>query len=261
MTPSPKITVVADRAVQSGPLRLTLAGGSCVGNRYAANFDVLHVDDRLAFIAVVDGMGDGAGSAAAGRTTMDVVVPGVRRAAVEPGGLVGAATLRGVVAEAQRQVIAAGAELGMLTGCTLTALVGDAESAWIVQLGDSRAYRRRAGLLELLTVDHTMAWLGAVNGWYPPDSPAALAARYQLTRYLGHHGAPEPDLLAVTLRAGDTYCLVTDGVAEQVDHHRLDTWLTSAAPPGEIAAGVLADTLAAGGDDDATIAVLRVAAA
>ena len=70
----------------------------------------------------------------------------------------------------------------MLTGCTLTALVPDGAEAWIVQIGDSRAYRLRGDLLELLTVDHTAAWLGAVNGWYPFDSAEAhvLALRRAL---------------------------------------------------------------------------------
>jgi hypothetical protein len=131
-------------------------------------------------------------------------------------------------------------------------------AGWIVQIGDSRAYRLRDGLLELLTVDHTAAWLGAVYGWYPADSPAAAAARYQLTRYVGHPAMPEPDLLNVSLRPGDVYCLCTDGVAEQLDYQRLSGRLGAAGNLLETVRSVLADTLVAGGRDNATIAVLRV---
>ena len=64
------------------------------------------------------------------------------------------------------------------------AFVADTHAAaWIVQIGDSRAYRLRAGLLEMLTTDHTIAWLGLLQGWFTPDSPEARAARYRLTRF------------------------------------------------------------------------------
>jgi len=231
---------VADR-------RLTMAAGSVVGNRYPANFDVLHLDRARPLVVVADGMGGGTGSRVAGRTAVDVFV-GLARP--------GAGSLRAAVAEAQRQVRDAGRQLGELTGCTLTAFVADHEDAWLVQIGDSRAYRLRGGQLELLTVDHTAAWLGAVNGWYPFDSARAHAARYQLTRYVGHPDEPEPDLLNVSLRPGDVYLLCTDGLAEQVPYRRLAEVL---AGRGEEVEALLADSLRAGGHDNATAAVVRVA--
>jgi serine/threonine protein phosphatase PrpC len=162
------------------------------------------------------------------------------------------------VAEAQSAVRAAGARLAGLTGCTLTAFVaGDAGDAWIAQIGDSRAYRLRDGLLELLTVDHTAAWLGALYGWYPADSPEAAAARYRLTRYVGHPAEPEPDVLNVSLRPGDVYCLCTDGLAEQVPYERLRDRLGLPDPRAAVTQ-LLMETLAAGGHDNATVAVIRV---
>lgn len=257
-------TMSDERRLPHPTLRLTVAGGSCTGNRYPANFDVLHVGD---FVAVADGMGAGEGSAAAGRTAMATfaaAVP-VKPSPGTPGwpsaetpAWPSAETLRDAVAAVQREVRAAGRALGgELTGCTLSALVpGPGDLAWIVHLGDSRVYRRRGNLLELLTSDHTAAWLGAVNGWYPHDSPHAHAARYQLHRYAGHPDEPEADLIAVTLRPGDTYLVCTDGIAEQVDYHRIDEQLRR--PPGEAARGLIADSLAAGGHDNATAALLRV---
>jgi serine/threonine protein phosphatase PrpC len=239
---------------------LDVAGGSVVGNRYPANFDVLHLAADRPLVVVADGMGDGRGSAVAGRTAVDTFA-----AAAGPS----PRALRAAVAEVQTRVRAAGAELRELTGCTLTAFLaeddagddaeGDAGSgAWIVQLGDSRAYRLRGDLLELLTTDHTFAWLGAVYGWWPADSPQARAARYHLTRYAGHPDLPEPDVLNVTLRSGDVYLLCTDGLAEQVSYERLAEVLRDQPDPGQAATTLLRDSLAAGGDDNATAAVIRV---
>jgi serine/threonine protein phosphatase PrpC len=235
-----------------------VAGGTDRGLRYAANFDVLHLEPPL--FAVADGMGDGEGSAAAGRTAVDVIASEVRAAA----GAVGPARLRAAVATAQREVCAIGDRLGQLAGCTLTALVvgadGDPHAGWITHIGDSRAYRWRAGLLELLTSDHTAAWLGAVYGWYPADSPEAARARYHLLRYVGHPDRPEPDILNVSLRPGDVYCLCTDGLAEQVGYQRLAELLGAGADLSEVVTTLLGEALAAGGRDNATVVLVRVGA-
>ncbi|MEH1125366.1 PP2C family protein-serine/threonine phosphatase [Micromonospora sp. CPCC 206061] len=242
---------------RDGARTLTFAGGTEIGRRYRANFDVLHLGDDPALAVVADGMGDSEGSAVASRTAVDVFVAAVRAAAPGP---FGPAAIRGAVAAAQRRVRAEGARLDSLTGCTLTALVPDQEGdAWIAQIGDSRAYRLRDGLLELLTVDHTAAWLGTLYGSYPADSPQAAAARYMLHRYMGHPDSPEPDVLNVTLRPGDVYCLCTDGVAEQVSYERLGQVLSSGDHPREMVTALLADTLDAGGRDNATLAVTLVA--
>lgn len=231
--------------------RLTAAAGSVVGVRYRENYDVLHLDPGRPLAVVADGMGDGPGSRAAGRAAVDVFV---RQSVLNPY----PEGLRTAVAHMQRAVRAAGLGLPDLTGCTLTAFVAEpAGGAWLVQLGDSRAYRLRDGLLELLTVDHTVAWLGVLHGWYAADSPQAAADRYRLTRYAGHPAEPEADLLSITLAPADVYLLCTDGVADQVSYQRMARVLQSEPDPAAAAATLLADTLPTGADN-ATAVVIRV---
>jgi serine/threonine protein phosphatase PrpC len=245
--------------VQGAGRQLSVGAATDVGRRYPANFDVLHATElqrRPGLCAVVaDGMGAGEGSRTAGRMAVDVFTTAVQqhRGPFEPTPLFAA------IADAQRRVRAAGQELRELTGCTLTALVADATGAWVTQIGDSRVYRLRGGLLELLTVDHTAAWLGAVHGWYPADSPQAAAARYQLHRFIGHPGLPEPDVLSVTMFPGDVYCLCTDGIAEQVPYQFMEHTLSSGAPPDVMAAALVTASLEAGGRDNATTVVVKVA--
>lgn len=234
-------------------MRFVAAAGSAVGHRYAANFDVVHLAVEPLLAVVADGMGDSPGSALAGRAAVDTVV----------GGLVGDVTpalIRAVVARAQDTVVEIGRRPDVgLAGCTLTALTGGADGLWIVQLGDSRVYRLRAGLLELLTVDHTMAWLGAVHGWFPFDSAQAKTARYQLTRYVGHPGRPAPDVLSVLPLPGDVYLLCTDGVAEQVEYARIADILAARTPEAAVRE-LLAAADAAGGQDNATAVVVSILA-
>ncbi|MBL1074274.1 serine/threonine-protein phosphatase [Nocardia sp. 2] len=231
---------------------LRTASGSDIGTRYTANFDVAYLRDDPLLAVVADGMGSGRGSAAAGRTAVDLFTRHLTKSAA-----IGPGEIREAVAAAQSEVGRIGRELRELAGCTLTALLATEQGHWLVQVGDSRVYRLRDNLLELLTTDHTMAWLGAVHGWFPFDSPEAAAARYRLTRYIGHPAAPEPDILAITLHPGDTYLLCTDGVAEQVPYDRLHALLALPDPRSAID-GLLAACAAAGGNDNATAIVLRV---
>ncbi|MEU8658654.1 PP2C family protein-serine/threonine phosphatase [Actinoplanes philippinensis] len=167
----------------------------------------------------------------------------------------GPAGLRAAVAAVQRAVREAGRGIAGLTGCTLTAFVGDTDgSAWLVQLGDSRAYRLRDGVFELLTSDHTAAWLGLLNGWYAADSREAYRDRHRLTRFAGHPGMPEPDLINVSLRPGDRFLLCTDGVSDQIHDRRLAEALTERITVTEL----LAETLDHGGDDNATAVMIVV---
>ncbi|HEX5204538.1 PP2C family protein-serine/threonine phosphatase [Paractinoplanes rhizophilus] len=232
--------------------RLTAAAGSVTGNRYQDNYDVLHLDPGRALAVVADGMGAGPGSAAAGRTAVDVFVRDV------PVGCVPAA-LRVAVDQAQQEVRRAARTLDELTGCTLTAFVADTTAgAWIVQIGDSRAYRLRGGLLELLTADHTVAWVGLLHGWFAHDSDDARMARYRLTRYVGHPESPEPDVLNVSLRPGDIFLLCSDGVSDQLSFERLIQLLGTNPDPAAAAHFILEDTLEAGGADNATAVVIKV---
>ncbi|HWM02577.1 MAG TPA: protein phosphatase 2C domain-containing protein [Actinophytocola sp.] len=234
------------------------AVGSEVGRRYRANFDVAHLDLDPLLAVVADGMGDSDGSALAGRTTVDTFVEGIRAAR----GKIGPETIREAVSAAQDQVGEIGRRGVGMAGCTLTALIaGDGnggDGLWITQLGDSRVYRFRDDLLELLTVDHTMAWLGVAHGLYAFDSPQAKAARYHLTRYVGHAARPEPDVLSVVTAPADVYLLCSDGVAEQVPYQRIREILRLHIEPGAMVERLLAAADVAGGQDNATAVVVTV---
>ncbi|MFI9407065.1 PP2C family protein-serine/threonine phosphatase [Nocardia sp. NPDC052316] len=237
-------------------LKISSAGGSETGNRYRANFDVMRLDQEPLLAVVADGMGDSEGSALAGRAAVDTFIEHVTAA----DGNVSPEVLRAAVAAAQQRVRDIGRRVGGLAGCTLTALVGSATGYWITQIGDSRVYRLREGLLELLTTDHTMAWLGVIHGWYPMDSPQAAAARYHLTRYVGHDAHPEPDVLSVAVRPDDRFLLCSDGIADQVAYQQIQEILNERSSPDVMVWRLLSAADAAGGKDNATAIVIHLAA-
>lgn len=234
---------------------ITGAVGSEIGRRYHANFDVAHLELDPLLAVVADGMGDSDGSALAGQTTVDTFVEGIRTAR----GKIGPGSIREAVAAAQDQVAEIGRHDVGLAGCTLTALLAaEDETLWVTQLGDSRVYRFRDDLLELLTVDHTMAWLGVAHGLYTVDSPQAKAARYHLTRYVGHAARPEPDVLSVVPAPGDVYLLCSDGIGEQVPYQRIREILRLHIEPTAMVERLLGAADVAGGEDNATAIVLTI---
>ena len=80
---------------------------------------------------------------------------------------------------------------------TLTALVLRGQSYALAHVGDTRAYLLRAGTLELLTTDHTVAH---------PDFT------HQLTRSVGADDRLVVDYRQGEAQAGDLFVLLTDGV-------------------------------------------------
>lgn len=236
-----------------GARTVRAAAGSVTGERYDRNYDVVRLDADRPLAIVADGMGSGEGSAAAGPLAVEAFAEAC--AGHSP------AALRAAVVQVHSAVRRKARTLSTLTGCTLTALTGvfeDGEAAVrITQLGDSRAYRLRGTFLELLTVDHTIAWLGLVHGWYAASAPQAQSDGYRLHRYAGHPDAPAPDVLDVPLLPGDRLLLCTDGVSGQLDHETMSR-LLSAGTPATAVRALLDATLTAGGQDNATAVVLAV---
>ena len=227
--------------------------GTDVGVKYTANFDVAFLAKQPLLAVVADGMGDSEGSALAGRTAVDTFVEKVREG-------IGPAELRAAVALAQDRVLHLGRTKNVgLAGCTLTALADGGDSGWwITQVGDSRAYRLRGELLELLTNDHTNAWTAVTHGIYAFDSPDAERGRYQLTRYIGHQKRPEPDLLNLNPKPGDVFLLCSDGIGDQVPFLTLREILLLDADADTKVQRLLKAATEAGGGDNATAVVIAV---
>lgn len=95
--------------------------------------------------------------------------------------------------------------------CTFTALIFKSCSAYLFHVGDSRAYRFRAGKLERLSRDHVTV-LGRDK-------------RY-LARALGLDVKLDVDYRKLELARGDLYLLTTDGVHDVISDQDLATKLS-----------------------------------
>ena len=143
---------------------------------------------------------------------------------------------------------------GMAT--TLTMFIAVWPSLYLLQVGDSRCYRFRAGQLEQLTHDQTMAQELLDSGVLSPEQAARSPYASVLSSSLG--GATwKPEVSRVDLRPGDLLVLCTDGLTKHVSDEQIVKRLHGLASSEQAARALLQDALDAGGTDNVTVLVLR----
>jgi PPM family protein phosphatase len=142
-------------------------------------------------------------------------------------------------------------------GTTLTGLVSHAGWAYVCNVGDSRCYRLRTGVLKQLTEDHTLAADMVRQGLLDPAYAGEVSERNILTRAVGTAARVEADVTWDEMRVGDRYLLCSDGLWGTVPQPDLVT--TLAGSTVQDAARRLVDLANEhGGPDNATALVVDV---
>ncbi|WP_232678304.1 PP2C family serine/threonine-protein phosphatase [Nocardioides sp. R-C-SC26] len=136
-------------------------------------------------------------------------------------------------------------------GTTLTAIATDGARCAIVQLGDSRAYLLRAGVLQQLTHDHTLVQALVDAGRISPEQARVSQHRNIVMRSLGTRQEPDPDLAWLDLEPGDRLLLCSDGLSDLVEDALIAHRLAS-GDCQEAVEALVGDALAAGGRDNIT---------
>ncbi len=142
-------------------------------------------------------------------------------------------------------------------GTTVTGALLDRNHLYIAQVGDSRAYMARAGVLEQLTKDQTV-WdsLG--------DSAEALLTeetqwKNVLTQAVGALPAIEVAITETAVMTNDWLLLCTDGLHRVVDSEEMSVILQEETSPAEKALELIARANQRGGPDNISVIVCQVA--
>ncbi len=237
-------------------LVLSWAARTDVGHRRAANEDSVVVG--LPIFAVADGMGghaagDRASAAIATRLSKETgpfaELPAIEQAFIDAG--------------AEIDALSEGIPLGVGTTVTGAALVFDQpEPSFLVfNIGDSRVYRFERNELSQVTVDHSVVQelvdaglIAAADAENHPESNV-------ITRALGFHDEPLPDIWRVPARTGVRLLICSDGLTKELSDERLRLHLAAGMPAGETASALVDAALAAGGRDNVTVVIVDVIAA
>jgi protein phosphatase len=148
---------------------------------------------------------------------------------------------------------------GMGTTVVSILLSRDRSQAFIAHVGDSRAYRVRDGVLELITRDHSL-----VNDYLmvmPDMTPEQLAElpKNVITRALGMQDSVSVDLLPDAPVAGDVYVLCSDGLNGMIEDDAIGAIANQAGEDMEkLVAELVREANANGGDDNITVVAVRI---
>ena len=122
------------------------SGGALLHAETSARLDV---GERGVLLAVSDGMG----GAKAGEVASAIVVEALARALAQPNADSFDAHLADAVLKAHQSVLRIAEQQGIRMGATLTAAYVHGATAYIAEVGDSRAYLLRRGTIAQLTKD------------------------------------------------------------------------------------------------------------
>lgn len=143
---------------------------------------------------------------------------------------------------------------GMAT--TLTMFIAVWPTLYLLQVGDSRCYRFRAGQLEQLTRDQTMAQDLVDSGVLKPEQAQRSPYAHVLSSSLGG-SSWIPEVTKTDLKTGDALLLCTDGLTKHLSQDQIAERLTTMTSSEQAVRALVADTMAAGATDNVTVLVLR----
>ncbi|GAA5155339.1 protein phosphatase 2C domain-containing protein [Nocardioides marinquilinus] len=133
------------------------------------------------------------------------------------------------------------------------------ETKWLLaNLGDSRIYRFNEGVLEQVSVDHSVVQELVEAGVITADAAAVHPERHVITRALGGEGPVEADYFVLPLSGAERLMLCSDGVSGMIDDAVIGHIMATASDPRDAADRVVAAAVEAGGADNATAVVVDV---
>lgn len=184
--------------------------------------------ENVCLFTVCDGMGGASGGETASRTACENfhsnMVDGLKAIAEKEGehGLKTAGSLRKLMLSAARRANDSVYELsqddpslaGM--GTTLVSILLIKKTAYIINIGDSRAYYLSDGELTQITKDHSYVQYLVDAGQLAPEEAESHPNKNIITKSVGTGPDLEPDLYMLDTRRTDLLLLCSDGLSNMV---------------------------------------------
>ncbi|ASD21391.1 protein phosphatase [Cryobacterium sp. LW097] len=225
-----------------------------VGHRREVNEDSLVT--RSPIFAVADGMG--------GHSAGDVASKAVVTRLAELGSDADttAEAINRALALAVDDMKAGEGVTDLGTGTTVTgvavAIVSDAPQFIAYNIGDSRVYQLSSGVLEQVTVDHSVVQELVDAGRITREEADVHPHGNVITRAVGFHEPPVPDYRILPLTAGQRILVCSDGLTKELTAYGIRHFLLSNPKAEDAVAALVTAALENGGRDNVTAIVLDV---
>lgn len=236
----------------TAPVTVSWGAATDVGRRRSLNEDAFLAMPPLFLVA--DGMGGHQAGEVASATVIDEFAKLTGRASLT------VADVHTALRSARDRVEALPAGGGAGAGTTLAGVtIADVEGEgyWLaVNLGDSRTYRLSEGVLEQVSVDHSVVQELIDAGQLDAASAAQDSRRNVITRAIGAGSDSEPDFWLLPAEEGDRILVCSDGLPTEIDDGRIDLILRSERSPQGAAERLVREAVDAGGRDNVTAVVV-----
>ncbi len=248
------------------PFQMIAAGCTDVGRRREKNEDCFFIDEKLGIAMVADGMGGHSGGEIASRMAVDTVIQIIRRFSDDPDMTLPGrrpfrtydhgAQLTYAIQEAGHRIFERACREANLKGMGTTTVVlyFTEDRVHLGNVGDSRGYLLRDGLLRQVTQDHSFVGEQVRAGVITAESARTHRMRNVITRSVGFQAEVESDILQKFIMDRDVFLLCTDGLSNMVDDAEMKLILES-NPPAEACRRLIDVANAHGGDDNITAVV------
>jgi protein phosphatase len=141
-------------------------------------------------------------------------------------------------------------------GATVVLVLLRDGKAYIVNMGDSRAYLYREHRLKQLTEDHSIVGILLRHGDITPEEAKKHPARGRLSRYVGMEGEVYPDVRTLAMKAGDRLLLCSDGLTNMVSDDEIALVLKDCSDLQSVCETLVKAANTAGGADNITVIVV-----
>lgn len=242
---------------------LLIGARTDVGRVRSGNEDNLFVeaDVRRGIFIVADGMGGHAAGEVASEMAVQIVGRRLMtvRAVTDTDAVT---TLTGSLKEANREIyrrmLAERDKQGM--GTTASVLLVSDQGFLIGQIGDSRIYLLRDGVLTQLTKDHSYVQEQVDAGILTPEQARYHPYSNVITRCVGSNDEVEVDVFTGPVRVGDLFLVASDGLTGMVEDGQIARLLSANAGPGRKVDALIDEANGHGGLDNITAIVVEVVA-
>jgi serine/threonine protein phosphatase PrpC len=224
----------------------------------------------LALGLVADGLGGHANGQDASRLVAKSIAEQIVKSVaapfttLPPSALEGESGLDQALLEAARaanaKLCAENQQTGGDMGSTLVAALVCGDTAFVVNVGDSRAYVFDGGELRRLTTDHSLVEQLIQSGLVTPEDRYTHPKRNQIFRSLGDDPNMPIDLFSQKLTAGMRLLLCSDGLWEMAHDDQMRDILAQTAAPHAACDALIRAANENGGEDNISCVLIDVSA-
>ena len=225
------------------------------------NWGWLRLSDRAKLYVVADGMGGHDGGEVASELAVRTLCEVAReREALAPEGEDAVENLLDESFQAANNTVKDAADQrGTDMGTTLVCmLVLDDRVGFMANVGDSRGYLLRNGVLHQITTDHSLVQKMVERGRITPEEARHHPHSNILLRTVGTERDIDIDIFRVELESGDRVLICSDGLWGEVEDRDMESILNTYADPRIATRELVRAAHHGGGKDNVTLMIVQI---